>query len=214
MQIFEDGLECLQKISQVEPLLFPNLIKKEKNGIFLKTNKRPKGGKPLPKKKDEIKERFELNEDSTWIWEKYETLIALLKKACEPLQPYLNISKEFKEYIELDPYARIKEIKDDETKGIDDRVWIPENIKGDIIDTKKNEEIILNKIPKLIHTSFFMINCLEYRNELASKFNTRKSQRLEWYYTNRILQMTYEINREAITINDLKEVQRYITTIP
>ena len=59
-----------------------------------------------------------------------------------------------------------------------------------------------------------MINCLEYRNELASKFNTRKSQRLEWYYTNRILQMTYEINREAITINDLKEVQRYITTIP
>ena len=57
----------MQKISQVEPLLLPNLIKTGKNGIPLKTIKRPKVGKPLPKKKDEIKERFELNEDSTWI---------------------------------------------------------------------------------------------------------------------------------------------------
>ena len=57
----------MQKISQVEPLLLPNLIKTGKNGIPLKTIKRPKEGKPLPKMKDEIKERFELNKDSTWI---------------------------------------------------------------------------------------------------------------------------------------------------
>ena len=44
----------------------------------------------------------------------------------------------------------IKEIKDNETKDIDDREWIPEKIKEDIIDNKKKEEIILNKIPKLI----------------------------------------------------------------
>ena len=56
----------MQKISQVKPLLLPNLIKTGKNEIPLKTIKRPKVGKPLPKKKDEIKERFELNEDSTW----------------------------------------------------------------------------------------------------------------------------------------------------
>ena len=67
MQIFDDGLERVQKISQVKPLLLPNLIKTGKNEIPLKTIKRPKVGKPLPKKKDEIKERFELNEDSTWI---------------------------------------------------------------------------------------------------------------------------------------------------
>ena len=54
----------------------------------------------------------------------------------------------------MDPYARIKEIKDDETKDIDDRVWTPEKIKEDIIDNKKKEEIILNKIPKLIKASF------------------------------------------------------------
>ena len=67
IQIFDDGFERIQKISHVEPLLLPNLIKTGKNGIPLKTIKRPKVGKPLPKKKDEIKERFELNEDSTWI---------------------------------------------------------------------------------------------------------------------------------------------------
>ena len=67
MQIFDDGLERMQKISQVEVLLLPNLIKTVKNGIPLKAIKRPKLGKPLPKKKDEIKERFELNKDSTWI---------------------------------------------------------------------------------------------------------------------------------------------------
>ena len=57
----------MQKISQVEPLLLPNLIKTGKNGIPLKIIKRPKGDNPLPKMKDEIKEWFELNKDSTWI---------------------------------------------------------------------------------------------------------------------------------------------------
>ena len=96
----------------------------------------------------------------------------------------------------MDPYARIKEIKDDETKDIDDRVWTPEKIKEDIIDNKKKEEIIFNKISKLIHSSFFMINCREYRNELASKFNKLTDmeidQRLEWYYSFRIEQIKRE----------------------
>ena len=43
--------------------------------------------------------------------------------------------------IVLCPYARIKEIKDDETKGIiDDRVWIPKKIKEDIKDNKKRKK--------------------------------------------------------------------------
>ena len=54
MQIFDDGLDRMQKISQVKPLLLPNLIKTGNNGIPLKTIKRPKEGKPLLKTKDEI----------------------------------------------------------------------------------------------------------------------------------------------------------------
>ena len=54
MQIFDDGFEHMQKISQIEPLLLPNLIKTGNNGIPLKTIERPKEGKPLLKTKDEI----------------------------------------------------------------------------------------------------------------------------------------------------------------
>ena len=54
MQIFEDWLDRMQKISQVKPLLLPNLIKTGNNGIPLKTIKRLKEGKPLLKTKDEI----------------------------------------------------------------------------------------------------------------------------------------------------------------
>ena len=55
-----------------------------------------------------------------------------------------------------------------------------DEIKEDIIVNKKNKEIILNKIPKLIHTNFFMIICHEYRNELASKFNKLTDIEIEY----------------------------------
>ena len=80
----------------------------------------------------------------------------------------------------MDPFARIKEIKEDKTKDIDDRVWKSEKIKEDIIDNKKKEVIILHKIEKLIKASFFMINCREYRNELAFKFNKLTDMEIEY----------------------------------
>ena len=43
MQIFEEGLECMQKISQVKPLSLPDLIKTGKNGILFKTIKKQNG---------------------------------------------------------------------------------------------------------------------------------------------------------------------------
>ena len=39
MQIFDDGFEHMQKISQVEPLLLPNLIKIGKKEFLLKQSK-------------------------------------------------------------------------------------------------------------------------------------------------------------------------------
>ena len=45
----------------------------------------------------------------------------------------------------MDTYARIKEIKDDETKDIDDRVWIPEKIKQDIFVNIKKKYMTMVK---------------------------------------------------------------------
>ena len=109
----------------------------------------------------------------------------------------------------MDPYARIKEIKDDETKDIDDRVWTPEKIKEDIIVNKKKEEIILNKIPKLIHVSFFMINCREYRNELASKFNKLTDMEIEY-----LPEKAKDLNGTIpLELNKLKEKTTYVDKI-
>ena len=69
-----------------------------------------------------------------------------------------------------------------------------------------------------------MINCREYRNELAFKFNKLTDMEIEYLREKAkdlngtiqtgYAQMAHEINREVITINDLKEVQSYIATIP
>ena len=59
-------------------------------------------------------------------------------------------------------------------------MWTSEKIKEDIIVNKKKEEIILNKIPKLIKACFFMINSREYRFELASKFNKLTDMEIEY----------------------------------
>ena len=104
---------------------------------------------------------------------------------------------------------RIKEIKDDETKDTDDRLWIPEKIKEDIIVNKKREEIILNKISKLIHTSFFMINCREYRNELASKFNKLTDMEIEY-----LREKAKDLNGTIpLELNKLKEKTTYVDKI-
>ena len=109
----------------------------------------------------------------------------------------------------MDLIARIKEIKDDETNDIDDRVWTPEKIKEDIIVNKKREEVILNKISKLIHTSFFMINCHEYRNELASKFNKLTDMDIEYLWEkDKDLDDTVPLE-----LNKLKEKTTYVDKI-
>jgi len=88
-------------------------------------------------------------------------------------------------------------------------LWIPEKIKEDIIVNKKREEIILNKISKLIHTSFFMINCREYRNELASKFNKLTDMEIEY-----LREKAKDLNGTIpLELNKLKEKTTYVDKI-
>ena len=81
--------------------------------------------------------------------------------------------------------------------------------KEDIIDNKKKEEIILNKIPKLIHTSFFMINCREYWNELTSKFNKLTDMEIEY-----LREKAKDLNGNIpLELNKLKEKNTYVDKI-
>ena len=220
MKIFDEGLEKMQQIPQVEPLLLANLIKKaEKQKIPLKSIVRPKGCKPKPIEKEQIKNGYELNDDAIWIWELYDRLKESLTRACEPLKDYVETFKKFREDIGIDPTDYIRKIKEDNNQN-----WTYQRIKEDINANKNREKSLLSEIPQIIHVSIFQINCKEFRTDLASKF--LKIAELEIDYLreksadiNKEILNTYsfmkkEIMMEVNSIADLVKVQTYIETVP
>ena len=80
--------------------------------------------------------------------------------------------------------------------------------KEDIIDNKKRRNNN-NKKPKLIHTSFFMINCREYRIELDSKFN-----KLAYMEIEDLREKAKDLNSTIpLELNKLKEKTTYVDKI-
>jgi len=219
LKIMDEGLERMQQIPQVEPLLLPNLIKKaEKQKIPLKTIVRPKAGKPLPTTHEQIKNGFELNDEALWIWDLYDRLKDSLRKACRPLNTYLETFKKYNNDLLLDPNEYMRKIKEDKSD-----FWNYQQIRKDIIVNKKRELKILEEIPKLIHVSIFQINCKEFRSDLAAKFAKISDLEIEYLkekvaelmkeILNRYQLIKKEIQREINTIADLVAVQNYIETL-
>lgn len=220
MKIFDEGLEKMQQIPQVEPLLLPNLIKKaEKQKIPLKSIVRPKIGKPKSITKDQIKNGFELNDDAIKIWELYDRLKDSLVRACEPLKSYLETFIKFANDLVLDPTEYLRKIKEDNNQN-----WTYQKIREDIISNKNREKSILAEIPQIIHVSIFQINCKEFRTDLSSKFSKIAEMEIEYLkeksadinkeILNNYSSMKKEIMMEVNSIADLVKVQSFIDTVP
>jgi dynein heavy chain, axonemal len=220
LKIFDEGLERMQQIPQVEPLLLSNLIKKaEKQKIPLKSVIRPKMAKPSPTTAEQIRNGFELNDDAIWIWECYEKLQEFLNRACEPLKRYLETFKKYTLDLQLDPNEYIRKIKDD----ISCETWTNSKIREDILNNKNREKEILNEIPQIIHVSFFQINCKEFRTDLANKFAKIADLEIEFLKEKASIMRTdilngyqdlkNKIQKEIVTIADLVAVQNDIETI-
>ena len=225
LKIFDEGLEQMQKIPQVEPELLPNLIKKaEDQTIPLKSIVRSKSDtKPIATSPGKIIEGCELNDDTIWIWELYDRLKRSLIKATDPLKIYLEKFKKYKEDLLFEPNEYMKKI----AKSSDDKsdLWTSQKIREDIIKNREYEKKLLRDIPEIIHVSFFQINCKEFRTDLASKYaktaeleieflknsaNEKNKTILNIYHT-----MKNEITTEIITIADLIKVKNYIQdTVP
>jgi dynein heavy chain len=217
--LFDFGLTQMQQIPQVEPLLLSNLIKKaEKQKIPLKSVVRTKGDKPAPITPDQIRDGFELNDDTIWIWELYEQLRDNLKKACEPLIRYLKTFDIFHEDLTLDINAEMRNIKANKD------IWTNQKIRDEILKNKDKEHRILNLIPQIIHVSMFQINCKEFRTDLANKYTKLSDQQVEYLKEkasdiNKAILLDYatikrKITNEIITIQDLIELQNYIAELP
>jgi dynein heavy chain len=220
MKIFDEGLEKMQQIPQVEPQLLSNLIKKAEKQIFpLKSIVRPRFGKPVPVDKDQIRNGFELNDDGIWIWEVYDRLKESLIRACAPLKDYLETFKKYTDDISLDPSDYLKLIKEDNNQN-----WTYQKIKEDIQRNKDREKSLLEEIPQIIHVSIFQINCKEFRTDISSKFSKiaeleieyikEKSNDINKEILNSYSSMKKEIMMEVETIADLVKVQSFIETVP
>lgn len=215
---FEEALKRMQKVPQVEPELLSNLIKKAEGQIIpLKSIIKAGKQKPEPTPQSKIVEGFELNDDIIWIWDMYLKLEDNLKKALEPIKPYLEQFNIFEEDLKLDPVSIRKNIK------ADDKTWTPQKIKEDIIKNNEREAFILNTIPEIINVSFFQINCKEFRIDLANKYAKlseleieilkEKAEEVSKDILNKYVSMNLKIKKEIVTIDDLIEVKEFIENI-
>jgi len=220
MKLFDEGLERMQQIPQVEPLLLSNLIKKaEKQKIPLKSVMRPKLAKPSPTSPEQIRNGFELNDDAIWIWDLYERLQSSLEKGCEPLKRYLETFKKYDSDLLLDPNDYIRKIHEDKSG----ETWTNSKIRDDILANKNKEKEILNDIPQIIHVSIFQINCKEFRTDLSNKFAKiaelevellkEKAVQMRTEILNGYQDLKNKIQKEIVTIADLVAVQTDMETI-
>ena len=143
-EVFEDGVKCLQEIPQLEPKLLQNLFKTHAK----KTVKAPIIPIEKPKLPDK-KDKKALIDENTWLWEAFETLLANLERAVEPLDLYVKTFDAFKNENDLNADKYVKGL-DTEEKQI-----TPEELKRDIYTMRKKELELMDRIPEAVTVGMF-----------------------------------------------------------
>ena len=103
LEVFDEGVGCLLKIPQLEPILLKHLFKTHGKKMV----KAPILPKSKPKLPDPAKKQS-LPDENTWLWEAFEVIRANLEKAIEPLYEYVNTFSKFKEENALNPDKYVK----------------------------------------------------------------------------------------------------------
>ena len=216
--LFDEGLKLTQKVPQVEPELLSNLIKKADNHVIpLKSIIKSGKSKPEATSSEKIRQGYELNDDSIWIWEMYNRLDNNIQKAVAPIKPYIKMFDMFKEDIHLDTAQIIKQMKDEKEK------WPTLKIKEDIVKNKARGAEIQSLIPETINVSFFQINCKEFREDLSKKYEKFSDLQIELLkeralesnkeVLNKYATMRKEITKEIENIDDLVAVKNFIEEV-
>ena len=111
-EVFEEGIECLQKIPHLEPMLLRHLFKTQ----VAKTIKTPVIPPDKPKVPDNSEEgKRQLIDENTWLWEAFDELIRNLERAIIPLDEYVKTYSAFEFENQLDPDAHVSSLDDGET---------------------------------------------------------------------------------------------------
>ena len=127
-EIFEEGVNCLQEIPQLEPILMKHLFKTHGK----KTIKAPIIPQEQPKVPDRSNKKA-LIDENTWLWEASELLLKNVEKAIEPLNDYVKTFEAFGDQFNLNPDKYVKD-KDTVENPIS-----PEELRQDIYENLKKE---------------------------------------------------------------------------
>lgn len=104
MEVFDEGIECLQQIPQLEPILLRHLFKTHGKKM-LKAPLRP-GQRPKPA---DAANKRSLPDENTWLWDAAEAIRTSLEKSIQPLYEYVKTFSQFEEENKLNPDRYVKE---------------------------------------------------------------------------------------------------------
>ena len=194
LDMFDKGVNDLQSIPQVEPKLLPHFFKTLTKS-FLKAPERPRVAPPSRREPSDIED------ENMWVWKAYKKLEEEIEKVVAPMEEYLQTYEEFYEVNNLNPDTYMENYDDDENP-----MPIPE-VRKDILKNAKEEQKILEKIPKKIINSYFQIDCRNVRNLLSQKHAKIMKDEIQ-LIAKRCRQQTEEI------LTSFEEIRTNIKKVP
>lgn len=160
MEVFDEGIECLQQVPQLEPILLRHLFKTHGKKM-LKAPLRPRE-EPKRMAEDPSNKKF-MPDENIWLWDSYSNIKRCLEKSIEPLYEYVKTFSRFEGENKLNPDKFVKSLDEGEQPILAD------GLKNDIMEHRKEEERLRKEIPEFVTVSIFQINCKDIRNLYVGK---------------------------------------------
>jgi len=215
MDVFDEGIECLQQIPQLEPILLRHLFKTHGKKM-LKAPLRPRQ-KPSPV---DPNKKSVLPDENTWLWDAYDDLRTALTAAIQPLYEYVQTFSQFEEQHQLQPE---KYVADLDGGVADQEPMDAEALRAEIFSLREKEAELKGRIPESATVSIFKINIKDIRTSYALKYGTI-IEKLIKLISKRAIDANYRITTEfgAITeriqtppknIQELTDTKKYLSEI-
>jgi len=215
LEVFDEGIQCLQQIPQLEPILLRHLFKTHGKKM-LKAPLRPTE-EPKRKPEDPNNKNF-LPDENIWLWDAFYTIRTSLEKSIEPLYEYVKTFSKFEGENKLSPDRFVKSLDEG------DNPITAEGLKNDINEHRKEEERLRDEIPEFVNVSIFQINCKDIRNMYVGKHSqiiekevkliAQKAKDMNYQLSTKFDEINERIRRPPKNIEDLTETRKYISEIP
>jgi hypothetical protein len=146
LEVFDDGIDVLQKIPQLEPILLRHLFKTHGKKM-VKAPIRPRE-EPKRKPEDPGNKKF-LPDENIWLWDAYYAIRSSLEKSVEPLYEYVKTFSQFDKENKLNPDRYVKSLDEG------DQPITADALKVDIQEHRKEEDRLRAEIPEFVNVSIF-----------------------------------------------------------